>query len=394
MIKKTRFRFVLLTMALLTFVFGAILIMNTAYKRHVYRQIVMQYLEFISESNTPNQNGTIHISKDFYTEIFLAEFDSEGELSNSDVLSGKDVPEETIENTARMILEKGNSLGRIKSYIYFVNESDSGKTVIFADSHSRRRQAGEIAALSTFILAAMCLLLIVSTYLSRFVTDQAAKALEREKQFISDASHELKTPIAAIILNAQAMPENEETKKHLRNILSEAERMNKLIRKLLTLACIDESEGHIEKKKFCLSECCEEMVLPFESLAFENKIDFKYDIAENIYYRGVCEDIKQVVSILLDNAFKYTHENGEIRFTLAKKNYRPVLTVYNTGEGISTESLPRIFDRFYCSDKARKSRSGSFGLGLSIAKAIIDSHGGELIASSEQGKYAQFTVYF
>lgn len=394
MIKNTRFRFVLLTMTLLTFVFGAILIMNTAYKRHVYRQMVMQYLEFISESNKPKQDSTIHISKDFYTEIFFAEFDSEGELSDSDVLSGKDMPGEKIEDTARMILEKGKSLGRTGSYIYFVNESDSGKTVIFADSHSRRRQPGEIAALITFIAAAMFLLLIVSTYLSRFVTDQAAKALDREKQFISDASHELKTPISAIILNAQAMPENSETKKYLHNILSEAERMNRLIRKLLTLACIDEAGGSLEKKKFCLSECCEEILLPFESLAFENKIEFTYDIAENIYYRGICEDIKQVISILLDNAFKYTPENGQIKVRLTRKNYHPVLTVCNTGEGISEESLPKIFDRFYCSDKARKARSGSFGLGLSIAKAIIDAHGGELTASSEQGKYALFTVYF
>lgn len=395
MIKKIRFRFVLLTMSLLTLVFGVILIMNTAYKTHVYRQIVTQYLEFIADGSDPKDDGSnVHISKDFSTEIYLADFDKNGNIVKLSTISGKNVYDESLEAAANRIFAKHSSAGKIKSYIYFVKNNENGKTVVLANSHSRKRQAGEIASLIAFITAVMGLLLLVSVYLSRFVTDQATKALEREKQFISDASHELKTPISAIILNAQAMPENDNTRKHLKNILSEAERMNKLIRRLLTLACIDETEGNIKKNKFCLSESCEEMVLPFESLAFESKINFTYDIAENIYYRGVCEDIKQVVSILLDNAFKYTPENGEIRFTLAKKNHRPVITVYNTGEGISQESLPRIFDRFYCSDKSRKSRSGSFGLGLSIAKAIIDAHDSELIASSEQGKYAQFTVYF
>lgn len=394
MIKKLRFRFVLLTMALLTFVFGVILIMNSAYKNHVYRQIVMQYIEFISESNEPDPEDGLHIAKDFYTKIYSADFDKNGVLLGVNTLAGTAVHNEAIENAAHRILERNNTAGRIKSYIYLVKESDDGVNIIFANSHSRKRRPSELAAVIAFITAALGLLLLVSVYLSRFVTDQATKALEREKQFISDASHELKTPISAIILNAQAMTDTSDAQRHLQNILSEAERMNKLIRKLLTLACIDEAEGSLKKIKFCLSESCEEIVLPFESLAFENKIDFTYDIAENIYYRGMCEDIKQVISILLDNAFKYTPESGQIRISLYKRNHRPVLTVYNTGEGISKESLPRIFDRFYCSDKARKSRSGSFGLGLSIAKAIIDAHGGEMTAASEYGKYALFTVYF
>lgn len=195
---------------------------------------------------------------------------------------------------------------------------------------------------AALIITAFCLLLLVSVFLSRFVTEPAKKALEREKQFISDASHELKTPISAIILNAQAMYGIAERNKYMDNILSEAERINRLIKRLLILAYADESENRVEKSKFSLSESCEEIALPFESAAFENKIDFSYDISENIFYNGNCEDIKQVISILLDNAFKYTPQNGKIILKLFIKGRHPVLP-FSIRETVFPKKRCRIF---------------------------------------------------
>lgn len=394
MVKKIRLKFVIVTMAMLTIVFAAILFMNTVYKSYLYRQDMIQYLEFMSEDKDTVNDEAYEIAVDYYAEIFTAVFNRNGELLSINSFDGDSLDEELLSDTAKRIYKLKKRIGRIGSYVYVVKEEDGQKNIIFADIHSKRRKINEILGTTAFMSAAFGLFLMVSFYLSKFVTDPATKALEREKQFISDASHELKTPISAIILNAQAMAGNDDKNRHLQNILSEAERMNKLIRKLLILACIDESEGSIEKKKFCLSESCEEISLPFESLAFENKIDFSYDIAENIYYNGICDDIKQVISILLDNAFKYTPENGKIKVTLQRKNHKPVLTVYNTGDGISEDALPYIFDRFYCYEKFRIARQGSFGLGLSIAKAIMNAHGGDLYAVSELGKFAEFTVIF
>lgn len=394
MVKKIRLKFVIVTMTLLTVVFAAILFMNTVYKSYLYRQDMIQYLEFMSEDKDTVNDEAYEIAVDYYAEIFTAVFDRNGELLSISSFDGDSLDEELLSDTAKRIYKLKKRIGRIGSYVYVIKEEDGQKNIIFADIHSKRRKINEILGTVAFMSAAFGLFLMVSFYLSKFVTDPATKALEREKQFISDASHELKTPISAIILNAQAMAGNDDKNRHLQNILSEAERMNKLIRKLLILACIDESEGSIEKKKFCLSESCEEISLPFESLAFENKIDFSYDIAENIYYNGICDDIKQVISILLDNAFKYTPENGKIKITLQRKNHRPILTVYNTGDGISKDALPYIFDRFYCYEKSRSARQGSFGLGLSIAKAIMNAHGGDLYAASELGKFAEFTVIF
>ncbi len=394
MVKKIRIKFVIVTMSLMVIVFAAILLMNTVYKKYLYRQDVIEYLHLISENKDAESEYELKIENDYYTEIFMVDCDMDGNILNIKALNGSDIDDGFISDISKNICSHNKNVGKIGSYVYVVKELDGKKNIVFADIHSKQRKINETSGTVVFMVAVFGLFFMVSFYLSKFITDPATKALEREKQFISDASHELKTPISAIILNAQAMVGSSDDSRHLQNILSEAERMNKLIQKLLTLTCLDESEGIIEKKKFSLSDSCEEIVLPFESFAFENKIDFSYDISEDIYYNGICDDIKQVISILLDNAFKYTPENGRIKVKLQKKNYKPVLTVYNTGDGISKEALPHIFDRFYCYDKSRNAHSRSFGLGLSIAKAIMVAHGGDLNVISEYGKFAEFTVTF
>lgn len=394
MVKKIRIKFVIVTMSLMVIVFSAIILMNTVYKKYLYRQDVIEYLQLISENKDAESEYELKIENDYYTEIFIVDCDMNGNILNMKALNNSDIDENFISDISENICKHNKNVGKIGSYVYVVKELDGEKNIVFADIHSKQRKINETSGTVIFMIAVFGLFFMVSFYLSKFITDPATKALEREKQFISDASHELKTPISAIILNAQAMIGSSDDSRHLQNILSEAERMNKLIQKLLTLTCIDESEGIIEKKKFSLSDSCEEIVLPFESFAFENKIDFSYDIAEDVYYNGICDDIKQVISILLDNAFKYTPENGIIKVKLQKKNHKPFLTVYNTGDGISEEALPHIFDRFYCYDKSRNARSGSFGLGLSIAKAIMTAHGGDLNAVSVYGEFAEFTVIF
>lgn len=395
MVKKIRIKFIIVTMALLVTSFIAVLYMNTVYRNYLYRQNVMQYLELLSGNEYPTFKTEKQIEDEHYTDIYIAAFDTNGNILNIHSLGSMD---DTVDNnvieTAKNMYNSRKLSGRIRSYIYISKEIENEKHIVFANIRPSKRRNTEIMGTIAFAASILILLLWVSFFLSKFVTDPATKALEREQQFISDASHELKTPIAAIILNAQAMSENGDTNRHLKNILSEAERMNKLIRKLLTLACIDESNGCLEKKKFSLSESCEEIVLPFESFAFENNIDFSYDITEDIYYSGVCDDIKQLISILLDNAFKYTPKGGKIKVNLYRKNHRPTLIVYNEGDGISAGALPYIFDRFYCYEKSRSTHQESFGLGLSIAKAIINAHGGDISAASEYGKYAEFTVTF
>lgn len=395
MVKKIRFKFVAVTMSFMTVIFSLIFLTDFLYESYLYRQDTIQLLDSVADSKGFRNEIFLYGDDDYFPEIFAAEFDASGQIKNIRSSLRSDINSDEIKNIAEKIYVQENNSGKYRSYAYALKvNKDNSCFLAFSDLNSHRHQLKKIAGTTALVITAFCLLLSVSIFLSRFVTEPAQKALEREKQFISDASHELKTPISAIILNAQAMYGIAERNKYMDNILSEAERMNRLIKRLLILAYADESENRIEKSEFSLSESCEEIALPFESAAFENKIDFCYDISENIFYSGNCEDIKQVISILLDNAFKYTSQNGKIVLKLFKKNGRPILTVFNTGKGIPEEAMPHIFDRFYCLEKSRNTGSSSFGLGLSIAKAIMNAHNGVIKAESEYGNYALFTVLF
>lgn len=395
MVKKIRFKFVAVTMTFLTVIFALIFLIYFIYEDYLYRQYAVQLLESVADSGDGRPDASLTDEEEYFPEIFTAEFEENGRIKKIRSSLRGDIKSDKIKKIAEKIYMKGDTGGKYRSYAYAAKINSDGICFLaFSDISSNRFQLKKIMGTAALVITAFCLLFLVSVFLSRFVIDPAQKALEREKQFISDASHELKTPISAIILNVQAMYGITERNKYMDNILSEAERMNKLIKRLLILAYADESENRIEKAEFSLSESCEEIALPFESAAFENKIDFSYDISENIFYSGSCEDIKQVISILLDNAFKYTPQNGKIIMKLFKRLGRPVLTVYNTGNGIPEEAMPHIFDRFYCLEKSRNSGSSSFGLGLSIARAIMNAHGGSVRAESEYGNYALFTVLF
>ena len=175
------------------------------------------------------------------------------------------------------------------------------------------------------------------------------------------------------------------------NILTEAEQMSRLISELLSFSYIEEKKLHMNRIVFSLSEGCEEVALSMESTAFEKSIFLNYDIEENINYCGDADAIRRICAILLDNAIDHTPENGNIQMTLRKQGKHPVITVVNTGSPIPKEDLPHIFERFYRVEKERNGKTGHFGLGLSIAKSIVEAHHGTITAKNDPG-LVTFTV--
>ena len=175
------------------------------------------------------------------------------------------------------------------------------------------------------------------------------------------------------------------------NILTEAERMSRLISELLSFSYIEEKTLHMDQTLFSLSEGCEEVALSMESTAFEKNISLTYDIGENINYCGDGDALRRVCAILLDNAIEHTPENGDIQMTLRKQGKHPVITVVNTGSPIPKTDLPHIFERFYRVEKERNGKTGHFGLGLSIAKTIVEAHHGTITAKNDPG-LVTFTV--
>ena len=269
---------------------------------------------------------------------------------------------------------------REASFVYIKKElSDGNRLIVILNTEHRENRIYLLGSLVIFIIG-IALLTFVTNDLSRFVTEPARQELEREKRFITDASHELKTPLGAISINAQALEMEKGENIHIKNIVSETRRMNSLIERLLTLARLEETST-FESSEFSLSAAVEEISLTYESIAYEKHIDYKYDVQEDINGIGNEDEFKQLVAILLDNALKHTAKDERIRIRLSQDDDGILFTVKNTGEYISESDLPYIFDRFYSSD--RENNKGSFGLGLSIAKAIVERMKGTISAENE-----------
>jgi len=234
----------------------------------------------------------------------------------------------------------------------------------------------------------------ISLFFARRAITPVEIAYEKQKQFIADASHELKTPIAVIHANAEALYANksetiESQQKWLDYITSETDRMGTLVSDLLYLAKADSEAVNNELAPFNISNVVTDVLLAMEAVVFEKGIRLSQNIEPDLIADGVSDKIKQVILILLDNAVKYVNENGNIDVTLRKSRNHVFFSVKNTGGGIPNESLPKLFDRFYRIDASR-AHDGGYGLGLSIARAIIENAGGKIYVTSVEGESTTF----
>ncbi|WP_017691630.1 HAMP domain-containing sensor histidine kinase [Paenibacillus sp. PAMC 26794] len=283
-------------------------------------------------------------------------------------------------------------------WAYVVDSSGTGHMIVFIDVTA---QQGILTNLIyTFVVVGL-IMLIVIYFLSRYFANRSIapvrEAFEKQKQFIGDASHELKTPLAIISTNTDVLLANQEDTianqaKWLHYIKSETERMTGLTNDLLYLTQMDDSRSTMIHAKFNMSDAVESIILPMEAVIFEKNISLDYNIEPNLTVHGNSEQIKQVILILLDNAVKYSGPKGSVNVTLQKQNNDVMLAVSNTGDGIAPEHLDRIFDRFYRTDSSRARKHGGHGLGLAIARSIVDQHKGELYARSVVGEGATFYV--
>ncbi|AFH59809.1 sensor histidine kinase [Paenibacillus caseinilyticus] len=251
-----------------------------------------------------------------------------------------------------------------------------------------------------FLLVA-ALMLVIIFFISRYFADRSIEpvqeAFDKQKQFIADASHELKTPLTVINTNVDVLlahPDDtiRNQSRWITYIKSESERMAKLTNDLLYLAQIDQAGTEVLSVPFEASEAVEQVVLTMEAVIFERDIRLSYEIEPGLTARGSIEQFKQVVMILLDNALKYTHPRGAVGITLKKRHQHIVLKVTNTGDPIPPEHLGRIFDRFYRTDPSRARSQGGYGLGLAIAKTIVDKHKGSIYAKNGKEQEVAFYV--
>lgn len=218
------------------------------------------------------------------------------------------------------------------------------------------------------------------------------RAWQQQKQFLSDASHELKTPLTVILSSTELLEQSAapEQKQYVDNIRAESRRMKQLVEDMLTLSRIQRSDAPLPDTAADLSDAAANVALRFEPVAYEAGLTLSYDIAPGLLVRGDSDKLEQAVAVLLDNAIKYAAPGTEVRLDAVRQGKNACLWVENEGDPIPADKLPHIFDRFYRADESRTD-GGSFGLGLSIAKAIVEAHRG-VIRCDSGGSTTRFTI--
>jgi len=318
------------------------------------------------------------------------------------IFSVFDMDMEFYETAKSTVVSQDTRTGDIKldssNWAYIIKPYLGGYMLVFLNITS---QQGILTNLIYTFLVAASIMLIFIFFISRFFANKAInpvkEAFDKQKQFIADASHELKTPLTVINTNVDVILSNRDDSinnqsKWLNYIKSEVNRMTKLTNDLLYLAQLDYSDTKMIYSDFDLSKAVENIILAMEAVIFENNLSFKYDVEPNLIIHGNSEQLKQVVMILLDNAVKYTNTKGAVSIALQKSSSNISLSVTNTGEGIPEEQIDKIFDRFYRTDKSRTRKSGGYGLGLAIAKSIIEQHSGKIFAESNVNEGITFTI--
>lgn len=282
-------------------------------------------------------------------------------------------------------------------------QTDSGFTLALCDTTSRdgaiARQLGMDVAI---FVGAMAALAVVVRILSKWALAPVERAWDQQRRFISDASHELKTPLAVICANSQILQRDasipEGSRRWVESTAEEADHMKGLVEDLLTLARADEAaagttEDALRHDEVDLSSLVDEAALEFDAVAFERGCSIDSEVAGDIVVRGDANQLGRVVRTLLDNATKYAERNSLVRVRLTQAGSHAQLTVANRGPLIEPEDLEHLFDRFYRTDKARsRQETGGYGLGLAIAKSTVEAHGGKIWATSDAAEGTCFHV--
>lgn len=343
--------------------------------------------------NDEKDKSRFSVETPFETRYFTVTVDENGEVTDCDLDRIAAVDEETAEEYTQTAQQKNKTTGFQGIYRYRVTETEDGAKYVFLDC--RREISNFRTVLVTTIsvsllgLAAVFVLVVI---FSRMVFRPVEESIQKQKRFITDASHELKTPLTIIDANTEVMEMESGESQWTKSTRKQIQRLSGLVQQLVTLSRLDEEKGLEEKCEFNLSEAVSECVQPYESLAQTREKNLTLNIEEDITYTGDERSIRQLAGILMDNAVKYSSENGNITLTLKKKGKKIFLEVYNDADDLPQGKLDVLFERFYRLDSSRNSGTGGSGIGLSMAKAIVQAHKGKITAENKNGRGLTITV--
>lgn len=330
---------------------------------------------------------------EFTTRFFTVRFDQAGEIRVVSREHISSVDEETAGQYAEAILLKGKDRGYYGEYRYHVKKDGSGSTVLFLNVSGDMQLMESLLVVSFAIgILSFLVVLILILFFSRYAIRPYVKNMERQKRFITDAGHELKTPITSIATSADIAAMEHEGDEWIANIQKQTARLARLVSDLVALSRLDEEMPFPEKSIFSISDAAWETAEPFAVLAKAKGKDYHQEIEENLMMYGDRNAIQQMISILLDNAVKYSDADGEIRLYIYQKRKKLYIEVLNACSLPDISDLDRLFDRFYRMDESRAAHTGGTGIGLSMAQAIAENHGGRITVKSTDGKSIRFEV--
>lgn len=410
MINKLKRKFIILaTVSVFIFMTVLIIIMN-----------IINYSVVLSESDaTLNVLGSIdshRIEKDdriqrpqkenedfvphgmspevpYESRFFTVTVSDDKKIIDSDFSKILSVNEDTADTYIKTALNKNSERGFAGQFRYLIIKNGTDTRIIFLDCGRKLDSFRSFLFTSITVGLIGCVAVFIAfVFAAKRIVKPISESYEKQKRFISDAGHEMKTPLTIINANLDLI-ESDINCEELSDIRSQTVRLNELTNNLVYLSKIEESEHKIIKVKMPLSDIVSETVKTFHTLIDAKQIKLLSDIKPDITINASPDAIRRLVSVLLENAVKYTQICGEITVTLIKVKKTAIITVKNTTENeIKKESLTHVFDRFYRTDESRNSETGGHGIGLSIAKAIADAHGGNISATTEGGKDFCVTV--
>lgn len=307
------------------------------------------------------------------------------------------ISEEEAAEICKTVIGEGSAEGRIQSFSYnsVQTEHDGNRIYLFLNTSLQVRNILLVLFFSVTagILCWLIMLLLV-IFISKKAIRPIAENIERQKQFVTDAGHEIKTPLSIILANTEAMELYQGESKYTENIREQTLRLNGLMQNLLSLAKADESRNAVVTENFSLTDCVSETLQMFSEPMELKEINLYKKIEEGIEIKANKEQIKQLISILADNAVKYSVKNGIVSVTLEKKGKGSVFRIENTCAALPECPPEKLFDRFFRADTARTQQNGGYGIGLSAAKTITELYGGTIKASYRKPDRIIFTVKF
>ncbi len=400
MIRKLQLKFVAICMVLVTavlsVVFGAVYMAMGQNIEALSRQVLQRVIdETATSSDVSRPDISINIGGDkvllpYFTVVVQEQWDGTYVATVTAGTYANLNNTEELQDILTDCLSQNQAEGVVREYGLRYLRQDNRlfgyKNIAFVDMSMEQATLQKMMySYLQIALAALLLLLGVSVVLSRWATRPVEKAWRQQRQFLSDASHELKTPLTVILSNAemlQSAPLADKPARWADNIRSEAGRMKSLVEEMLTLARADNMVRTAVMAEVSLTDVAGDCALAFEPVAFEAGKPLTYDIAPDITVEGDAVKLRQLIGVLLDNAIKYGAAGGTITLSVQKTGSSARLTVANPGEPIPAQQLSRLFERFYRADASRGEQSG-FGLGLPIASTIAAEHKGTLKAESD-----------